>query len=402
MIDNLALKVIQGKHQDKVIRITQYGSLGSSPNATTVIDESGVQRFHALICNDPVGVCIIDEGGGVKVNDKTVTKAPIRIGDLIEIAECKLLVVNPESSDPTDEVPSLKSTTSIRKHAHIDIEVQKSAEAAKVKDAGTTESPPAPLNSEPHGEWVYQASGLEIGPVPYSVLIQLTSNGQLKRSSLVRAVGTKVWIPAESVNGLFVSSSQWLYKIAGTTVEIGPIPLNVLNQLLAAGQLSKNDFVKPSDSSSWKKASDVSELRTHNRKMTVRKLVVIAVLFLAAPTYFIGARILALIAQPNPTSKEPSIPAKFSENRARGLLDDYLKAWCFGRQESFYGAKAVVIASSQYKPESYSIGVSQQESDDEWKFKVLCKFRTRIGATKEVPMEFAVSKGSIFSLDMPE
>src|SRR5438105_478818 len=116
MPNDLYFEILDGRNRAKQFRV-QYGSIGSSPNAMTVLSEDGVHKFHCSICSDNSGFAIIDEcKGGLKVNGDTVQKSSIKAGDVIEIGECRLRVRGagtPTESPATVSLPILSDDDSV-------------------------------------------------------------------------------------------------------------------------------------------------------------------------------------------------------------------------------------------------------------------------------------------------
>src|SRR5207302_346142 len=101
MTQSLILRVIEGKQPGFMIPVPDGGgSIGSAQTAMMVLNEPGVERFHAVICVDGNGLCIrADCAQGIKVNGQQTQKSPLKPGDIIELGRCKFAVTTPSTPE---------------------------------------------------------------------------------------------------------------------------------------------------------------------------------------------------------------------------------------------------------------------------------------------------------------
>jgi len=171
------LEIIEGRSRTKKVGV-QYGSLGSSSNATMVLDESGVQKFHCVICADPNGIAIRDEcKGGLKVNGNSVQKSLIKSGDVIEIGECKLRVQSQSAARQSAPLPQSEFAT---------------------EDADSPPELEAPNDAEVY--W-FRRNGIKMGPVLLSTLKRLVAAQTLTLGDFVCADGATAWVPVSQAFG---------------------------------------------------------------------------------------------------------------------------------------------------------------------------------------------------------
>jgi hypothetical protein len=84
---------------------------------------------------------------------------------------------------------------------------------------------------------------------------------------------------------------------------------------------------------------------------------------------------------------------RLTEEAAKAILDEYLKAWAFGEGSTWTKTKVFNIAAISYQPHSCEVGIAKLEPVlNECKVKVQAQFKTKGGFLKTVPMEFSVRK----------
>jgi hypothetical protein len=172
MAQNLFFEVVEGRNRTKQIPV-EYGSFGSSPNAMTVLDEAGIQKFHCIICCDYNGMAIIDEWkAGVKVNGTSIQKTILKSGDEIEVGDCKLLVRAKTRVVQSVQMPQF---TSIQAPAPV---------------------PVASTERRADGEFYwFKYGGVRMGPVVVVTLKRLLATRLLTVSDVVCADGAATWHP---------------------------------------------------------------------------------------------------------------------------------------------------------------------------------------------------------------
>ena len=172
-----------------------------------------------------------------------------------------------------------------------------------------------PVPGNPEEEWYYAKSGQKVGPVTEADLQGLVRTGQLSRNHMVWMAGLAEWVPAESIKGLFPSTSsaapvqksppsfpktsiptpgavnvpspginaaktaptaaaplrpvtlvaseaaEWHYIQNGQ--QAGPVPWSQLRQIADSGQLRPSDMVWKNGMPTWATAGSIRTLFPH-------------------------------------------------------------------------------------------------------------------------------------------
>ena len=143
-------------------------------------------------------------------------------------------------------------------------------------------------------QWFYVTHGAQHGPVSTSSLRQIAASGELQPTDLVRQEGTKEWIAADRLKGLFTAPSQkakapgptpvskpgptapmpplqpmpqtsamadqWFYTIRGE--RYGPASEALLKTLADRGEFKPTDLVWKEGLASWIPAQSIPRLFT--------------------------------------------------------------------------------------------------------------------------------------------
>jgi hypothetical protein len=148
-------------------------------------------------------------------------------------------------------------------------------------------------------QWFVKILGEELGPMPYSNLVDLVGHGSLSAEDQIRQTDKKVWVPARSVSGLFPDSSivsdtkrslqsveglnttshsesrspsqpddtssgdldvteKWYCRVLGQ--ELGPMLLDDLCKMARQGELDPADEVRANQHAQWVPARTVDAL----------------------------------------------------------------------------------------------------------------------------------------------
>lgn len=115
--------------------------------------------------------------------------------------------------------------------------------------------------------WYYRIGRCEQGPVPDLELAALFAAGVLKPADEIRAAGDAAWQPAHAALSLDrgvvkqttpSQSDEWFWKSNGE--EFGPVPFQVIQNLITTGAFRPQDYLKPGRNGAWQRAGRIEGL----------------------------------------------------------------------------------------------------------------------------------------------
>lgn len=116
-------------------------------------------------------------------------------------------------------------------------------------------------------DWYLQKNGQNVGPLSWEQLRELARAGDLAPSDCVWTADQTAVMMASSVKGLFPSQAKddatptkdaWFY--GRDAQKVGPLRLEQLQQLAAAGQLQPSDMVLQEGGTKWMAAKEIKNL----------------------------------------------------------------------------------------------------------------------------------------------
>src|SRR5262245_4232152 len=116
--------------------------------------------------------------------------------------------------------------------------------------------------------WFYVSNRQKVGPVTFQALKQRAASGQLAANDMVLPTGTQKWVSASSVPGLLptkatppptsAAGQEWYYAQEGK--KIGPVRLDIIQQMLVSGKLLPSSMVCKSGMQKWQPASAIPNI----------------------------------------------------------------------------------------------------------------------------------------------
>lgn len=140
--------------------------------------------------------------------------------------------------------------------------------------------------------WHYSTQSKADAPVDSSQLRRLARRGVLKPDDLVRKQGSRRWVKAKRIEGLFGSKPKWSYQHHGLTY--GPVTDHQLRSLATAGMIEPDDLVWREGLGTWIEARRLRGLFPCHVETTAKVAAATAVARKATPNTSRMLRISAL------------------------------------------------------------------------------------------------------------